>query len=256
MSYLRTDIRDRIATVTFDCPESLNALSSAAIGELSEAIASLRTESGIRALLLTGNGKAFIAGANIREMRSMDARAAADFSLSGNLLMQAIETFPHPVIAAVNGFALGGGMEVALSADFIYAAQTARMGLPEVTLGIMPGFGGARRLAARVGPAAARELIFTGRMLDAAEALRIGLVNRVCEPEALLAETRATADAIAKASPAAIRAAKKHIAVCLESCRETALQAETAAFGLLFAHPDHTAGMSAFLDKTKPQWAE
>ncbi len=260
MAYVRYNITDRVGIVTLDSPQELNALSSAGMGELEALLDRLgehRAEgdgAGILALVLTGAGKAFVAGANIRELRGMDGAAAREFSLAGNRLLHSIESFPVPVIAAVNGYAVGGGLELALAADLILAAKAAKFAAPEVTLGIMPGWGGIPRLAGRVGPARARELVLTGRMIDAEEGLRIGLVNRVVETEELMASALATAAEICRASPHAVRRAREYFLHCAENQWKTGLERELEAFGSLFDHPDASEGLTAFLEKRKPEW--
>src|SRR5215510_8888244 len=184
-----------VATVTVNRPKALNALNTKVVTELLELSTELETNPNVRTVVLTGSGdKAFVAGADISEMAEMRPREARHFSELGGALMTALETSDKPWIAAVNGFALGGGCELALACDFIYAARGAKIGQPEVTLGIIPGFGGTQRLMRRVGIAKAKEMIFTGDMVDADEALRIGLVDLVVERPDLLARARQTGE--------------------------------------------------------------
>jgi len=262
MPYAEYRVQGRAGIVTFNKPEELNALSRAGIAEVTALITDLARQfaeptapAGIRALILTGAARAFIAGANIKEMRTMDVAAATEFSRMGNRMLRLIETFPLPVIAAVNGFALGGGLEMALSADFIYVAQTAKLGLPEVTLGLIPGFGGTKRLLQRIGNARARELVLTGRVIDADEALRLGIVNRVVEPEKLREAALATAEELNRAGPNAVRKAKKLLDDCMETVWDSVIEREAQAFGSLFAHPQTIEGLAAFVEKRKPAWA-
>ncbi|MDI6775379.1 MAG: enoyl-CoA hydratase-related protein [Verrucomicrobiota bacterium] len=259
MAYTQYEVRGNAGILTFNKPEELNALSRPGIEEVTRVISDLpgrlAGEPGVRALVLTGAGRAFIAGANIKEMREMDAQAAREFSRAGNRMLRLIESFPLPVIAAVNGFALGGGLETALSADFIYAAKTAKFGLPEVTLGLIPGFGGTKRLLQRVGNARARELVLTARIIDAEEAFRLGIVNRVVDPDALLDAALATAAELAKTSPNGVRNAKALLDQCAETAWDSVIEREAARFGDLFAHPEAAEGLSAFVQKRKPAWA-
>lgn len=261
MPYAEYRIEGRAGIVTFNKPEELNALSRAAIGEVTALVSDLARQfaapaaaSAIRALILTGTGRAFIAGANIKEMRTMDVAAATEFSRAGNRMMRLIETFPLPVIAAVNGFALGGGLEMALSTDFIYAAKNAKLGFPEVTLGLVPGFGGTKRLLQRIGNARARELVLSGRIIDAEEALRLGVVNRVVEPEKLMESALATVEEINRAGPHAVRCAKKLLDDCSETVWDAVIEREAQLFGSLFANPETVEGLAAFVEKRKPAW--
>jgi enoyl-CoA hydratase len=186
----------------------------------------------------------------------MGQAEAERFSEEGNRLMREIESFPLPVIAAVNGYAIGGGFELALCADFIYASSAAKLGFPEVTLGIIPGFGGTLRLAARIGPARAKELLYTGRLVSAKEALRIGVVNQVVEPERLREAALQTADAVKKAGPCALKAAKRNLSECARLDAEKAAALESLRFGLLFAGDEASEGLDAFLNKRKPTWGQ
>ena len=262
MDYILFEKKGRVGIVTFNNPDSLNALSSAAIAQtmrffkdLEESIAR-GTDGDLRVLLLTGAGKAFISGADVKEMRAMGQAEAERFSEEGNSLMREVESFPLPVIAAVNGYAIGGGFELALCADFIYASSAAKFGFPEVTLGIIPGFGGTLRLAARIGPARARELLYTGRLVSAEEALRIGVANTVVEPERLLEASLQTADAVRRAGPCALRAAKRNLSECARLDAAAAAALESLRFGLLFAGDEASEGLDAFLNKRKPKWEQ
>ncbi len=232
----------------------VNALSAAVLRQLRGATEALRGRADVRAVVLTGAGKAFVGGADIAEMHRMDAAAARDYSVLGQAAFLALERLPQPVIAAVNGYALGGGCELALACDIRLAAERAVFGLPEVGLGVLPGFGGTQRLPRLVGPGKAAEMIFTGEPLDAAAALRIGLVNRVVGAEELVPEALRLAGLIATRSPVAVRLAKKALrvgaAVDLQS--GTALEAELLAH--CFATEDQKEGMEAFLQKRKPEF--
>ncbi|MGD0724264.1 MAG: enoyl-CoA hydratase/isomerase family protein [Spirochaetia bacterium] len=255
MSYIQFEEKNGIGIVQFDRPEAMNALSSEGIREALRFFEGLGDPE-LTAILLTGSGKAFISGADVREIAVMEPREASRFSDLGNRLMSAIEACPVPVIAAVNGYAIGGGLEVALATDFIYASANAKMGLPEVTLGIMPGFGGVRRLCARIGTARAKELVYTGRLVTAQEALDLGIVNRVVLSGELMVQSMQTAALIGEAGPRAIRAAKRHANACMlvEAAQGAAKEAES--FGGLFGDDESREGLLAFLEKRKPAWAK
>lgn len=254
MGSIRFEKSGAAGVLTFCSTPSLCSLSVTVLREVESLLEELSGDRELRALVLTGEGKAFIAGADIRAMKAMSPDQAVEFALQGNRLMRRIERFPVPVIAAVNGFALGGGLEAALSADFIYAARTARLGFPEATLGIMPGFGGVRRLVLRIGAARAKELLYTGRMLDAEEALRWGIVNHVSEPAGLLPSALAACEEMSRSSPRALRSIKEHLELCLRCDVESFTDAEAARFGLLFAHGDREEGLTAFVEKRAADW--
>lgn len=242
--------------LTLNRPDKLNALNSALLVALRERIERLAEEpaaSRPRAVVLTGAGeKAFVAGADIAELAELGATEARALSELGQRLGRAIEEAPFPVIAAVNGFALGGGLELALCADFIYAAEHAKLGLPEVGLGLIPGFGGTQRLARRIGAARARELIYTGRVVDAAEALSLGIVNRVLPAAELLQKVEETCATIAAKGPLAVAAAKRTILRGEDVDLISGCELEAVAFGNLFATQDAREGTRAFLEKRKP----
>ena len=261
MGYIGYELTEGVGMVTFSRPEALNALSEAGVEEslgffqeLGRRLAGAGAPA-VQAVVLTGAGKAFIAGADVREMSAMGPQEASRFSAQGNRLMTEIERLPVPVIAAVNGYALGGGFEVALAADFMYASSGARMGLPELTLGIIPGFGGLRRLCRRIGTARAKELVYTGRQVTAQEAFELGIVNRVTAPEDLLPQALATAAAMGSAGRQALQAAKRHADECLLLEAEACAALEADRFGALFAGPEPAEGMAALLEKRKPVWA-
>jgi enoyl-CoA hydratase len=239
-----------VATVTVNRPRALNALNTATITELLELSTDLEANPNVRAVVLTGAGdKAFVAGADISEMAEMRPREARHFAELGGALMTAVETSDKPWIAAVNGFALGGGCELALSCDFIYAAKNARLGQPEVTLGVIPGFGGTQRLMRRVGIAKAKEIIFTGDMVDADEALRIGLADLVVDRSELLARARQTGEKIATKGPLAIAEAKRVMLHGQSLPLPDACALEAHAFASLFDSSDQKEGMKAFIQK-------
>jgi enoyl-CoA hydratase len=245
-----------IATVTINRPKALNALSSRVVTELLAVATRIELDPEVRVVILTGAGeKAFVAGADIAEMAEMRPREARHFAEMGGSLMSAIETSHLPWIAAVNGFALGGGCELALACDFLYASKTAKLGQPEVNLGVIPGFGGTQRMMRRVGIAKAKELIFTGDMVDAAEGHRIGLVDAVVEPAELAAFTRKQADKMAQKGPLALAEAKRVMMQGQSLALVDAVTAEAHAFASLFDTEDQREGMRAFLEKRPPKFA-
>ncbi|MDA1183039.1 MAG: enoyl-CoA hydratase-related protein [Acidobacteria bacterium] len=236
--------------ITINRPQVLNALNAAVITALSEAFHALAAEKHVRGVVLTGAGeKAFVAGADIAAMRDLNPEQALAFARRGHAVGDLIASTKVPVIAAVNGFALGGGCEIALACDFIYASTRARFGQPEVKLGVIPGFGGTQRLLRRVGLGRAIELCVTGEMITADEALRIGLANKVCEPEALLQEAVACVDTIATMGPLAVAEAKRVIHAGASLPLAAANQLEAQAFADLFTSRDQSEGMSAFVEK-------
>jgi len=239
------------AIVTVAREAALNALSSKVIAELTAACGELEVSTDVRAVIVTGAGKAFVAGADIAEMRELSPRQAQAFAGMGGALAAAIEGSEKPWIAAVNGFALGGGCELAMACDFIYASDQAKFGQPEVKLGIIPGFGGTQRLARRVGIAKAKELCMTGDMIDAAEALRIGLADAVWPAAELMAKARDVAGRTAANGPLAVAEVKRLVHQGQSISLDAALALEQRSFGLLFATADQREGMDAFLSKPK-----
>ncbi len=247
---LLVEIADGVAVVTINRPAALNALNKDVLEELAAAFAELESKGEVACVILTGSGsKAFVAGADIAEMQALDAVSAEHFAKLGHAVFNAIEKFPKPVIAAVNGFALGGGCELAMACDIRIAAENARFGQPEVNLGVIPGFGGTLRLARLVGKGRAKELIFTGDMVDAQEAYRIGLANKVVAAEELLDKARKMATKIASKGPLAVRFAKESVDNGLEMDLDRAGRFEAGLFGLCFATADQKEGMQAFLEK-------
>lgn len=248
---LKITVDGAIATIEIDRPP-VNALSSRLLTELTTAAAELEDATDIRVVILTGAGtKAFVAGADIAEMHELTPPQAQAFSEIGGALGTAIESSDKPWIAAVNGLALGGGCELALACDFIHASDAAKFGQPEVKLGVIPGFGGTQRLPRRVGIAKAKELCLTGDMIDAGEALRIGLADAVWPAGELLAQVRALALRIVDNGPLAVAEAKRLIQLGQSTTLEHALALEQRSFGLLFASADQREGMGAFLAKPK-----
>jgi enoyl-CoA hydratase len=243
------------STITINRPGVLNALNAEVLVALKRAVDEVRARPEARCLIVTGAGeKAFVAGADIAAMRAMDADEAKLFARKGHAAFDALAALPLPVIAAVNGFALGGGCELALACDFIYASERAKFGQPEVNLGIIPGFGGTQRLARRVSVGTARELIYTGAIIDAQEALRIGLVNKVCGADQLLAEATKTALLIAQKGPVAIGHAKRVIGEGLDNVLHDGNDIEVEAFAACFRSEDRKEGMGAFLEKRAPHF--
>ena len=228
----------------------MNALDVATLSELGDHLAELRDDDDVRVIVLTGAGeKAFAAGADIKYMSALSVEAAKEWGGLGHQVGRLLETGPKASIAAINGFALGGGCELALACDLRYAASTAKLGQPEVNLGIFPGWGGTQRLARACGLGVAKDLILTGRVVDADEALRIGLVNGVYEPGELLEKTLDVARTIASKGPLAISAAKAAINHALQGDHADNLEAEADSFGELFSSADAREGMTAFVEK-------
>ncbi|MBX3228178.1 MAG: enoyl-CoA hydratase/isomerase family protein [Labilithrix sp.] len=239
-----------IVTVTLNRPDKLNALNEELLVALGQTFADLTKDATVSCAILTGAGeKAFAAGADIGAMLDMTTERARFFSEVGHRICSSIERAPFPVIGAVNGFALGGGCEIALACDFLYASDKAKLGQPEVNLGIIPGFGGTQRLARRVGIGRARELCYTGDTIGAEEALRIGLVNGVVAGPELLAKVKDVAGKIAKKGRVAIAQCKRVLYSGADVPLDTANALETQAFAMLFGTNDRREGMSAFLEK-------
>lgn len=252
--YFRLEKDGPIAVLTIARPERMNALDPTVLSELEVAIGELNHDDSIRVAILTGEGKAFVAGADISAMQTMEAGDAEAFAAMGHRVFDAIERARIPIIAAVNGFALGGGCELALACDFIHASSRAKFGLPETTLGLIPGFGGTQRLPRRVGVARARELIYSGEMIEASDALRIGLISAIHEPEELLPKVKALAATIASRGPIAVAAAKTAIRDGEGLTLREAKFVEIRAFGELFRSEDVREGTRAFLEKRSPNF--
>ncbi len=239
-----------IATITIAREKALNALNRHTLNEIGWALREADGDERIRAVIVTGAGeKAFVAGADIAEMQDLPATEARGFAQAGRGVGDILESMQKPVLAAVNGFALGGGCELALACDFVYASSTARFGQPEVNLGVIPGFGGTQRLPRRIGMARAMELVLTGDLIGAEEALRIGLVNKVFPADQLMAETRKCAEKIASKGPLAVAYARRAIRRSQDLSLTAGNDLEGELFALLFATADQKEGMKAFLAK-------
>ena len=246
--------RGAVQVLVLDRQDALNAFSPELIGDLRAALDEVAADPGVRAVVLTGAGRAFSAGADIARMAGMDVDGAREFAVLGHGMCDAIEALGVPVIAAINGFALGGGCEVALACDIRVGSERMKMAQPEVTLGIPPGWGGTQRLPRIVGEGAAKRMILMGDMVGADEALAMGLVSALHPPDDLLDAAVAMGDTIAAASPSAVALSKALIHDAL-GARATLLEAEAEAFARQFAHPDRREGMEAFLGKRPPDWA-
>jgi enoyl-CoA hydratase len=242
-----------IATVTLDRSEVLNAFNTAQLRDVLDTFKAIGENRSIRAVVLTGAGeKAFAAGADIKEMIDLDRAGAYEFGKLGHAATRAVETLPQPVIAAVNGFAMGGGCEIALATDIRIASENAVFGQPEVGLGIPPGWGGTQRLVRAVGPGFAAEMILTGRRVKADEALRVGLVNAVVPLAELLPKARELAEMIAKSSPLAVRSAKRLMQLAFNGQISSGLSTEHEAFANAFESNQQVEGMRAFIEKRQP----
>ncbi len=247
------EVKDRIAYVTINRPQVLNALNIETVGELGEVFTEIEKDEKVAAVILTGAGeKAFVAGADIKELVKLDALGGMEFSLNGHRVFNQIENLGKPVIAAVNGFALGGGCELALACTLRVAAETAKFGQPEVNLGIIPGYGGTQRLARLIGKGRALEMVLTGNLISGKEASRIGLVNRVAPLSELMDEAKKLAETIISKGPIAVKLAMVAINQGLEMSLQQGLQLEASLFGLTCATEDMKEGTSAFLEKRKP----
>jgi enoyl-CoA hydratase len=256
MEFVKVEQAGAVATITIDRQEALNALSPQVLDELSKALGEVNSAE-VRAVILTGAGeKAFAAGADIKEFPSFRQSQAHEFSLHGQALTQEIESFPKPVIAAVNGFALGGGCELALACHMRVASRTAKFSQPEVHLGVMAGFGGSQRLPRLVGKGYAIEMLVTGRMVEAEEALRIRLVNAVTAPEELLPTCRKVGEQIAKQGPKAVELTLQAVNHGLDMTLEDGLNLEAELFASTFTTKEMQEGTQAFIEKRAPEFVE
>ena len=253
MSFVNYEVQGAVAILTINRPEALNALNSQVLSDLDEAITKVEADDGVHAVILTGAGRSFVAGADIGEMKGFSARDGKKFGVHGGGVFLRLENLSKPVIAAVNGFALGGGCELAMSCDIRLASEKAKFGQPEVGLGITPGFGGTQRLPRIVGLGMAKQLLYTARNIDAAEALRIGLVNAVV-PQAELMDTAVKmANTIAKNAPIAVRACKQAVNEGMQVSIDKAVEIEEKLFGGCFETHDQVEGMACFLSREKPK---
>jgi enoyl-CoA hydratase len=241
-----------VAVLTLNRPQVLNALNTPTLDELHRALRSLQDEAGVRAVIVTGAGRAFVAGADITELASLDPTGAAAYARRGQRVFDLVEHLGKPVIAAVNGYALGGGCELAMACTLRVAADAAHFGQPEIDLGLIPGYGGTQRLPRLVGKGVALDLLLTGRHVDAGEALRLGLVNRVVPGADLMAAARDLAAALASKAPVAVRYVVDSVDRGLDTPRGEAQAFEASLFGLLAATADMHEGTSAFLARRRP----
>jgi len=255
VDHVLLECRDGVATLRLNRPKALNALDPATLRALAGALDRVADDHDTRAVVITGAGeKAFCAGADIAAMAAMAPTEGHGYSRLGHDVLGRIDDLDVPVVAAVNGVALGGGLELVLACDFAIAGERARLGLPEITLGLIPGFGGTQRLVRRIGLARARELIYLGTMVGAADGLRLGIVDRVVPDERLADEVAAFATELAKRSPVALRQAKRATRAAVESALEAGLRLEIEAFAATFASEDRVEGLRAFLEKRPAQW--
>ena len=251
MGFVKTEQKGHVAILTIDRPEALNALTADVLRDLGEAMDAVEANDEAYVVILTGAGRSFVAGADIGEMKPLTAVEGKAWGNAGNDVFLKVENCTKPVIAAINGFALGGGCELAMACDIRLASEKAKFGQPEVGLGITPGFGGTQRLARIVGTGRAMELIFTAKVIDAAQAEKIGLVNAVCPSEELMDKAMEMAEMIAAQAQVAVRESKRCIRKGIQTDINTGLAFEAEAFGLCFSTADQKEGMSAFLEKRK-----
>ena len=244
-----------VATLRLQRPKALNALGPEMLAALDRALDEVESDEAVRSVVITGSGeRAFSAGADITAMAAMGPVEGHDYSRLGHAVLGRLDDLRVPAVAAVNGVALGGGLELALACDLIVAAERARLGLPEITLGLIPGFGGTQRLVRRCGLARARELVYLGTMVGAAEGLRLGIVDRVVPDDRLADEAAALAGELATRAPVALRQAKRATRAAAETDLAAGLRYEVEAFATVFATEDRVEGLRAFLDKRPPRW--
>lgn len=251
---IKLEKENHTSILTINRPKALNALNAELLNEIDQCIDEVKNDESTYVLIITGEGKAFVAGADIAEMKDKTPEQARKFAELGLAIFRKIELMEKPVIAAINGFALGGGCELSMSCDIRIASQKAKFGQPEVGLGIIPGFAGTQRLSRLIGPGKAKELIYTADMIKAEEAEKIGLVNKVVAPEELMDEAKAMAEKIASKAQAAIRYSKISINKGFETDIDTGMTIENNLFGLCFATEDQKEGMGAFLEKRSPNF--
>jgi enoyl-CoA hydratase len=250
---LKHELKDGIVSVTISRPKALNALNTQFFVEMNGVLDTYENDDSVRVMVITGEGKAFVAGADIAEMVNKNSAEGSEFSAFGQRTFDRIEAMPFPVIAAINGFALGGGCELAMSCDFRIAGTKAKFGQPEVNLGLIPGYAGTQRMSRLIGPGNALYLLTTAEMIDAAEALRMGLVQKVVEQDNLMDEVMKIAAGIAAKGPKAVRKVKAVTRQGLNMNFADGSALETKEFGSLFGN-EGTEGMKAFLEKRKPNW--
>ncbi|MFN8257577.1 MAG: enoyl-CoA hydratase-related protein [Bacteroidales bacterium] len=253
---LNIEKKNKTGILTINRPEALNALNKRFLTELDWFLSLAAKDKTMNSLIITGAGKAFVAGADITEMAGMDEKEAIEFATTGQKIFRMLEKLSVPVIAAVNGFALGGGCELAMACDIRIASEKAKFGQPEVNLGLIPGFGGTQRLSRLIGIGHALNLLCTGNMIDAHEALKIGLVQKVCEESELMNEAINLSETINLKGKNAVRMVKKTARMGLEMTFEEACWLEAANFGSLFGKPEMQEGTKAFIEKRKPLWPE
>lgn len=251
-STILLEVENGVALLKINRPEAMNAINHDVLRELIAAFEEMDSDDTVSVIIVTGEGKTFVAGADIKAMLSMSAPEAREFSDTGHTLMVIMEKVGKPIIAAINGFALGGGLELAMSCDFIFASEKAKLGQPEINLGVIPGFGGTQRLSRLVGKARAKELIFTGAMIGAQEAKELGIVNKVFPPDDLLPEAKKAAAQIASKGALSLRLAKAAVDAGCEVDLTNGCRMERDCFALCFSHQDQKEGMSAFLEKRTP----
>ncbi len=250
---LKLDVKDSIGTVTISRPKALNALNSRLLDEIDQMVTDLSSNDEVKVIVITGEGKAFVAGADISEMSDMTQEQGKAFGKKGQDIFRKLELCEKPVIAAINGFALGGGMELAMSCDFRIASSKAKFGQPEVNLGLTPGYAGTQRLPRLVGTGDAMFLLLTGEMIGADEALRIGLVQKVVEPDELIPTVIKVATTITSKGPKAVKKVKVCVRKGIETDFESGCKIEADEFGSLFEN-EGKEGMKAFLEKREPKW--
>ena len=247
-------MNDNIGILTLNRPQALNALNQQLLGELKDLLKDVTKDGLLRCLVITGEGKSFVAGADIKEMENHSPDQAQEMAKNGQALFDCIERLDVPVIAAVNGFALGGGLELALACDFIVASSKAKFGLPEVSLGLIPGYGGTQRLSRYVGKSIARLVALTGEIFSAQQMYEWGLVGKVCEPEDLLTEVQKIAQTIASRSPFALNLVKQAINQGYDREQSSGLALEAELFAQTFTSNDHNEGIKAFIEKRRPEF--
>jgi enoyl-CoA hydratase len=251
---VKLEVKEHVAVITMNRPEAMNALNGKVLRELKEVVAQVRDDPDVRVVIITGEGPAFVAGADIRAMMNKSLVEIRRFTAFGQGVLNDIERLEKPVIAAINGFALGGGLELALACDIRLASTEARMGFPEVGLGIFPGFGGTQRVTRLIGKGRACELIFSGDQISAEEAASIGLVNRAVPPQELMAGAQRLAKRIAKQGPVAVARAKAAINQAMQTGLDAGLAFELEAVTLTFGTEDQVEGMTAFLERRRPEF--